>query len=118
MTKATTPVHALTSVRNVVCPITQFFSLTWGMTPMCVVCQEGKNLPFFDHQSGLKTKNRASCPGSRLRSEAEHPQGLTLRDGGDRSRWRKKRAVGSSSIPGSLRLGRGAETPAHARSAE
>jgi hypothetical protein len=31
-----------------------------GLTPMCVVCQEGKNLPFFDRQSGLKTKNRAS----------------------------------------------------------
>jgi len=31
-----------------------------GLTPMCVVCQEGKNLPFFDCQSGLKTKNHAS----------------------------------------------------------
>src|SRR5215472_16616164 len=31
-----------------------------GLTPMCVVCQEGKNLPFFDCQSGLKTKHRAS----------------------------------------------------------
>jgi hypothetical protein len=27
---------------------------------MCIVCQEGKNLPFFDRQSGLKTKNHAS----------------------------------------------------------
>jgi hypothetical protein len=30
-----------------------------GLTPMCIVCQEGKNPPFFDRQSGLKTKNRA-----------------------------------------------------------
>src|SRR5258708_16797262 len=41
-------------------------------------------LPFFDPQSGLQTKNRASCSGSRLRSEAEHPQGLTLRNRGSR----------------------------------
>ena len=31
-----------------------------GLTPMCVVCQEGKMPAFFGHQSGLKTKNRAS----------------------------------------------------------
>jgi len=51
---------------------------------MCVVCQEGKFPAVFDPQSGLQTKNRASCPGSRLRSEAEHPQGLTLRNRGSR----------------------------------
>jgi hypothetical protein len=31
-----------------------------GLTPMCVVCQVGKTLSFFDRQSGLKTKNHAS----------------------------------------------------------
>jgi hypothetical protein len=30
------------------------------LTPMCVVCQVGKTLPFFDRQSGVKTKNHAS----------------------------------------------------------
>lgn len=26
----------------------------WGTEPMCVVYQEGKNLPFFDSQSGSR----------------------------------------------------------------
>ena len=71
----------------------------WDRAPMCVVCQEGKMPAFFGHQSGLKTKNCASSPGSGLRSETEHPPGLTLR------------AAGSSSIPGSLRLSRCTQMP-------
>jgi hypothetical protein len=34
--------------------------LNGDMAPMCVVCQEDKNLPFFEQQSGLQAKNRAS----------------------------------------------------------
>ena len=81
---------------------------TWGKGLSCWCCRNGPQMPF---PAGRETSPRGACaslPYTATRCRIPSGRATYLQSTASQVQVERKRAVGSSSIPGSLRLGWGA----------